>query len=616
MEPTVELAVDGFPLEPNDPDIRYHRELSSWLALDKSNRVPVALQFDPPSEWPRWLRPALQRFAWVRAHAALIPGNRNLDARMAHLISHLLNRLYKPESAAIEEAVFAELANQAAAIEASGGSSSMFRADTARLLLDLAKAGILPATRRSLHAMLRSLSPEGRFGSMHELAWHLFLDEDDPDDDDPSWSASVRRELRALKPAVRKPWMALLKLAPIRLAPDAKWQEKAKKAVERIGRGEWEKRAGAWRTQAQDSHPAAMDRPGQILLRHIDEVNKALDAEPRQAPGGSELIELLRQGSYAGFEQVAEYTKHNGYQLEIVEAVRAYHETLHGSVTDQARRQHVGWWLWLEDVTPIKAEECWSSIVRADLRTFSGDRKKAWLELIENMTFAVVTKPPAKWVKAAQEALAKIDPEDFRNQIRRWMEPFRSGPPLRLSTPGRDVLRCLIWDCGLRGPDPQLNEALSWISGAKWKNKESRDRLLKIEGPLNEILSASHPESVMKVERPAPKPHDPQAAMSKVMGQMLKSMPLGDRIEINPDHILVSGTRDQYRIGMDGVVTRRSGIKVRVNLDAMPPYITQMLQPAIDAMDLAQGMFQPNQMRLFSLAFILANDAQWENAIE
>ena len=35
-----------------------------------------------------------------------------------------------------------------------------------------------------------------------------------------------------------------------------------------------------------------------------------------------------------------------------------------------------------------------------------------------------------------------------------------------------------------------------------------------------------------------------------------------------------------------------------------------------DAMDLAQGMFQPNHMRLFSLAYILANDAQWENAIE
>jgi len=39
------------------------------------------------------------------------------------------------------------------------------------------------------------------------------------------------------------------------------------------------------------------------------------------------------------------------------------------------------------------------------------------------------------------------------------------------------------------------------------------------------------------------------------------------------------------------------------------------IQPAIDAIDLAQGMFQPNPMRLFSLATILAHDAHWESAI-
>jgi hypothetical protein len=51
-------------------------------------------------------------------------------------------------------------------------------------------------------------------------------------------------------------------------------------------------------------------------------------------------------------------------------------------------------------------------------------------------------------------------------------------------------------------------------------------------------------------------------------------------------------------------------------MDALPPYITQLVQPTIDALDLAQGMFQPNQMRLFSLATILAHDAQWESAID
>ena len=104
--------------------------------------------------------------------------------------------------------------------------------------------------------------------------------------------------------------------------------------------------------------------------------------------------------------------------------------------------------------------------------------------------------------------------------------------------------------------------------------------------------------------------------MQKAMSQMLKQMPMGDRIEIHPDHISVRGERDHYRIGMDGVITRRSGRHVRINMAALPPYITQLVQPSIDALDLQQGMFQPNQMRLFSLATILANDAQWESAIE
>jgi len=614
MDPAVELALDGFPLDPNDPDIRYHRELSTWLELDQTPRVPVALQFDASSERVRWLRPAVRRFAWVRTHTALISGDRKLGSRLAHLISHLLNRIYKPESEAIEEATFAELALQAPDIDASG-AGSMFRADTARLLLELAKAGIGPPTRQSLHTMLRGLAPEDRFGGMHELAWHLFLSAEDSEAGQPAAIAHVHHDLQELKPARRKPWLSLLKLAPIRKPTDAKWEQKMREALDRMGREDWEGRIASWHALLQEPG-SILQREEQILLRLIVEIRRVAESPQPQPADNGQILQFLREGRHSGFEEAVEYTKHHGYQLEMVEAVRAYHETLHGTVTDQARRQHVGWWLWLEDVTPIKADECWSSIIRADLRTFTGERKKAWLELIGNMTFAVVTKPPAKWVKPAESALAKIDPQDFRDQIRRWMEPFKSGKPLRLSTPGRDALRCLIWDCSLFGPDHALNEALSWISTAQWKNKESRDRLSKIEGPLNEILTASHPESVMKIERPAPKPADPQAAMNKVMAQMLKSMPMGDRIEIHPDHILVRGERDHYRIGMDGVITRRSGVKARVNLDAMPPYITQMLQPAIDAMDLAQGMFQPNQMRLFSLAYILANDTQWENAIE
>ena len=76
------------------------------------------------------------------------------------------------------------------------------------------------------------------------------------------------------------------------------------------------------------------------------------------------------------------------------------------------------------------------------------------------------------------------------------------------------------------------------------------------------------------------------------------------------------GDRDRYRIDMDGVITRSSGRRVRIDMEALPSHITNVVQPAIDAMDLAQGMFHPNRMRLISLTTILAHDAQWERAIE
>ena len=803
----VELAVDGFPLDPGDPDIRFHRDLSSWLELDKGRRVPVALQVGAPTPEERWdwLRASLIRFQWVQNHAGLLAGSRPFDRRLAELIALLINRisLIDSKSVQVHEKELAMLASQAVALDACE-AGSMFRSDAGRLLLDLANASATPATQHAIHVMLSELPPKREPAHrMQELAWRLFLDDEDPDDGDPCWSAPVRRELKALKPAKRKPWEGLLKLASsMGQAPDAKWEEKVKKALDRIGREEWESRIPAWMARLQASGPVSLERSGQVLLRLAIELSGAVESPalisclaalagvrwdsprseafwaeiaprlalrlyphaethdairklserpecaglaeiqqileevssagralqagamgvdgfplgqnpslaqfqsridrllrtpgsspddnaryllPQSSPGNSQellraiqqridwltahtpaldvgrpsmewakfsnwnnllkslrstllrtgvetdqqdLLRLLREGNHAAFDRAAEHTKQHGYKAEIVEAVRQYHGTLHGSVSDQALRQHVGWWLWLEDVTPIKLEECWSGIIREDLRSFTGTRKKAWLDLIGNMTFAVSAKAPAKWTKAAETALAAVGPKDFGDQVRRWLSPMapaESANPLRISTPGRDLLRCLIWDSLLCPPESQLDEALSWIGKATWKNKESRDRMLKIYGPLTEVLSARNPAlaqelqkspALLRDEKPAPKVPDLQVAMNKAVLQALRSMPVGERIEIHADHITVRGDQDRYRIDMDGIITRSSGLRVRIDMEALPPHITAIVQPAIDAMDLAQGMFHPNRMRLISLATILAHDAQWERAIE
>src|SRR5262249_94039 len=138
-----------------------------------------------------------------------------------------------------------------------------------------------------------------------------------------------------------------------------------------------------------------------------------------------ELAALLRKGSWAAYDRILEYTAQHGYQAELVHAVREFYQTLHGSVSDQTKRRHVGCWLWLEPVTPVETKGCWSAVIRGDLRTFSDERRVAWRKLFENVSFADTSKIPAKWLKPAKPLLAAVGEAEFGQRLRSWMEPFR-----------------------------------------------------------------------------------------------------------------------------------------------------------------------------------------------
>jgi hypothetical protein len=116
----------------------------------------------------------------------------------------------------------------------------MFRSNVAVVLLGVARQSE-EAILKAIHRMLRELPAKRDPGNrLQELAWLLFLNDDDRDDGDPCFCASVRRELRGLRPARRKLWVALLKLASAARTPDAKWDEKVKRALDRIGREDWD----------------------------------------------------------------------------------------------------------------------------------------------------------------------------------------------------------------------------------------------------------------------------------------------------------------------------------------------------------------------------------------
>src|SRR5689334_24260229 len=54
----------------------------------------------------------------------------------------------------------------------------------------------------------------------------------------------------------------------------------------------------------------------------------------------------------------------------------------------------------------------------------------------------------------------------FRSRYREWFEPFRQSEPLKLTMPGRDMLRLMIW-YALVAEDPQVDEAVAWFSQAQ-----------------------------------------------------------------------------------------------------------------------------------------------------
>jgi hypothetical protein len=324
------------------------------------------------------------------------------------------------------------------------------------------------------------------------------------------------------------------------------------------------------------------------------------------------IAAALGQGGFAAFERAAAFTKQHGYRPAIVAAVRKFHETLHGTVADQTARKHVGWWLWLDDVTPIDASECWTGVIRADLRTMPPDLSKRWLAVIENMTFQIGARIPAKWSKVATKALAALGADEFHARIQAWFEILQdSEKPQQLSTPGSDLLRCLLWDYSLLDRRAETDAAFRRLTTAKWKNKQARDRALK----LTPILESLFPDAELP-KRPVPKPstlpnlEDPAEALRF----MLRFHPEAARIEIGPDAILVHGERDHYRVTFDGQITGSAGRKITVDPDRIPG--AGFWQNAIDQEDLNQGMFGVNIRRLMLIVTILAADHQFAQTIQ
>jgi hypothetical protein len=112
---------------------------------------------------------------------------------------------------------------------------------------------------------------------------------------------------------------------------------------------------------------------------------------------------------------------------------------------------------------------------------------------------------PGGWARRAEPLLAAVGIEDFREQMRNWFAPFRSGEPLPLSVAGSHVLKGPLWFTAV-ARDEELKECALWLLEVKWKQKRNTEKAmvaLMEFGFSKEDLRARH---LIKAEPPDPTP--------------------------------------------------------------------------------------------------------------
>jgi hypothetical protein len=389
---------------------------------------------------------------------------------------------------------------------------------------------------------------------------------------------------------------------------------------------------GAVEVRADDPYPAwraalydvqRLQLAAKPALGH-DDLIAVLDGD-LSAECGSPAAEVLAA--------LKAHTKEHGYSLRLVETLKRWHAGFHGSHAALSVRRQIGWLLWLEDVASIDEKECWSQRIRKDLRAMPKESREAWRVLFENAAIAKSRKPSKRWERMAKAALAAMPAGELCRRVGEWFEPFHAGTPLRLTVPGRDALRNLMW-LALPAQDAAVDEAIAWFASAKWRSKRDRSCAESLVPAFLFVMAERSPElahraletmhgngtalwgkthelyrelcvrlgRVPAVEaRPAPQP----PAAEELLPSMLKRFQ-SSKVRLEDDRLLVTGVRDSYVIHVaDSRIVRQSdGASLRLEIDFSQ---TPWMQSMIDGMDM-EHPFRPNYYRLMLCADVLVRD--------
>ena len=309
---------------------------------------------------------------------------------------------------------------------------------------------------------------------------------------------------------------------------------------------------------------------------------------------------LGRIAPFGPVELVMEYLKTNDLTPELCRTLRNFQANLReemsiSQASMQSLRQQVHMLLWLDEWEQLDPTRCWSECVRRDVRTMTGDRRVNWRALLKHLRGNAPVRMPAGWARQAEPRLSAVGVEDFKEQMRTWFAPFRSGEPLPLSVAGSHVLKGLIWFSAVVR-DEAIKECALWLLDVKWKQKRNTEKAMVA---LMEFGFSKEDLGARKLIRP--EPHDPMPRLIEKMRQAVCLHP-ANHIHIDEDgeKIIIQGQLHFYRL------FRSTGRIERVTDNA----VLELNWPSIpDSFRLILRRECDSQQQLDHRAYMLMNDA-------
>ena len=294
---------------------------------------------------------------------------------------------------------------------------------------------------------------------------------------------------------------------------------------------------------------------------------------------------LGRIAPYGPVEHVGLYVQSNDLTPELCASLREFQANLReemsvSQASMQSLRQQLHMLLWLDEWEPLDPARCWSECVRRDFRDFTGERRVKWRALLKHIRGNAPVRMPAGWARQAQPLLAAVGIEDFREQMRIWFAPFRSGEPLPLSVAGSYVIKSLIWFSAVAAAE-DLKECCLWLLDAKWKQKRNTEKVMVALGAFGISKEELVSRKLIKPPTPGPAP--------RLIEMMQKAVALNParRIQTDPDSdmTVIQGQLHFYRLfrstGRIERVTDNAALEL--NWQAMPDQLRLYLHRECDS---------------------------------